>query len=278
MGFFMFSFAAVMESILVENTKIKLQIQYKAMLTHSYKLASLGEMAGGVAHEINNPLTVIQLHSDAFKRLFNKGELDQAAVGKRIEAITNSVNRIVKVITNLRYFSRDASQDPMTEASIQSVIDQTLTFCKLRFMEKGVEIKSRDIPDLKVRCRPAQLAQALLNILNNSFEAVVRDSHTEKVILLEVSEVHQEALIRITDSGPGIPQDIRDRIFDPFFSTKDIGEGMGLGLSVSMGMIESQNGRLKLDETSEQTCFVIQLPLVPGERNLTRLPSVGGLS
>lgn len=259
-SFVMFSSAAVMESTSIENAKIKLQMQYRTMLTNSSKLASLGEMAGGVAHEINNPLTVILLQADVIKNALLKKELNHEVILPKMDAISDAVQRIVKVITNLRYFSRDSSNDPLVEAPILDVINQTLSFCEARFKENGVEIIKGNIPHLKIRCRPAQLAQALLNLLNNSFEAVLNNPANQKIIRIEVNSTGQNIVtVRVSDNGPGIPKEIRDKVFDPFFTTKDIGEGMGLGLSVSLGMIESQKGSLKLDESSPETCFVIEL-------------------
>lgn len=177
-----------------------------------------------------------------------------------MKSITETIQKIVRVITHLRYFSRDSRNDPLEDVPILDVINQTLSFCEVRFKENGVDIIKEISADAVVRCRPAQLAQALLNLLNNSFEAVSENPAEQKIIRIEVLSLEPNKVqLKVCDNGRGIPAKIRSRIFDPFFTTKDIGEGMGLGLSVALGMIESQQGTLYLEESSEQTCFVIEL-------------------
>lgn len=260
-AFILFSNAAVIETLMLENAYFRMQMQYKVMLTNSSKLASLGEMAGGMAHEINNPLTIIQLHSDMLKKAIKTDTLDKEVALKRLGLVSDSLHKVSKVITNLKHFSRDTSQDPIAAVSIKDVVEQTLSFCKVRFADHGIQIGETDIPDFNVQCRPMQLSQAILNLLNNSFESLIRDNKKEKMINILVEKNQHHALIRIVDNGQGIPQDIRGKIFDPFFTTKNIGEGMGLGLNVSLGMIISQNGTLELDHENEKTSFLIKLPL-----------------
>lgn len=256
-----FSTAAVVESIMFENAYYKMQMQYKAVLTNSTKLASLGEMAGGMAHEINNPLAVIQLQSDILKRSIENNNIDMDTAANRLTVITESLQRVSKVITNLRDFSRDTSNDPIINISVKDVVNQTLSFCRMRFADHGIQIDLNHFDDFEIHCRPIQLSQTLLNLLNNSFECLVRGDLDNKRIRIDVVKVGTSAEIKIIDNGSGIPALIHEKIFDPFFTTKEVGEGMGLGLSVSLGMIESQNGTLKFDPTHESTCFVIKLPL-----------------
>lgn len=256
--FITFSNASVIESIMFENAYYKMQMQYKVMLTNSSKLASLGEMAGGMAHEINNPLAVIQLQSDLLKKSLKTNE---AAVN-RLEDINQALARITKVILNLRHFSRDTSKDPIVEASTKDIVEQTLSFCRARYADQGILIDDQSIGDFQILCRPIQLSQAILNILNNSFESLVSNNIEQKKIRITVEKVQDKAIIRIIDNGPGIPQAIISKIFDPFFTTKEIGEGMGLGLSVSLGMIEAQNGTIELDSHNKETCFMIRMPAV----------------
>lgn len=255
--FITFSNASVIESIQFENAYFKMQMQYKLMLTNSSKLASLGEMAGGMAHEINNPLAVIQLQADALRK--SLGSNEQAL--KRIDDISGSLQRISKVIQNLRHFSRDTTHDPIIVASTKEIVEQTLTFCKARFADQGIQIDLQMNDDYEIKCRPIQLSQAMLNILNNSFESLIHSSVENKRIKIAVEKLQDKAAIKIIDNGPGIPLAIRGKIFDPFFTTKEIGEGMGLGLSVSLGMIEAQNGKLELQTVNDETCFVLSLPL-----------------
>lgn len=255
--FMTFSTAAVIESIMFENAYYKMQMQYKVMLTNSSKLASLGEMAGGMAHEINNPLAVIQLQSDILKRSLTTND---TALG-RLDNINEALQRISKVISNLRHFSRDTSNDPIVPASTKDIVDQTLSFCKARFADQGIQIDHESIGDFEILCRPIQLSQSMLNILNNSFESLIHNNIEKKMIKITVTKEADRAVIRVIDNGPGVPQVIKEKIFEPFFTTKEIGEGMGLGLSVSLGMIQAQNGKLELESGNNETSFVIKMPL-----------------
>lgn len=256
--FITFSNASVIESIQFENAYYKMQMQYQVMLTNSSKLASLGEMAGGMAHEINNPLAVIQLQSDLLKKSLSSNEVAL----KRLEDVNQSLLRITKVIQNLKHFSRDTSKDPIVEASTKEIVEQTLSFCRARYADQGIQIDDQSIGDYKILCRPIQLSQAMLNILNNSFESLISRNIENKRITISVEKVQDKAIIRISDNGPGVPQAISSKIFEPFFTTKEIGDGMGLGLSVSLGMIEAQKGSIELDTTRRDTSFVIRMPAV----------------
>lgn len=242
----------------LELTQEELLAQ-KASAEYSAKLASLGEMAGGIAHEINTPLNVILLSAEQQLEMLRDNPLDVVQMQKSIEKVQSTTNRIAKIVRGLRLFARDGAQDPIEEVPVSLVIDNTLALCYEKFKLNNVDLRlPKNSEEFFVKCRPVQVSQVLLNLLNNAFEAV-RDLK-EKWIAIEIRILNDDIEIRVIDSGHGIAADIREEIFRPFFTTKGIGKGTGLGLSISRGLIESHQGRLFIDSENPNTCFVIRLP------------------
>jgi hypothetical protein len=231
-------------------------------LIYSSKMASLGEMASGLAHEINNPLAIIQGKVQKIQELAEAPTIEAHALRKDLDRIHITTERIARIVRGLRTFSRQGDADPLEPTSIRDVIHQTLDLCAERFKSKGVLVVMCEIPDLNLSCRATELSQVLLNLLNNAFDAV--RELDEKWIRIEVRNLEHERIeFMVTDSGTGIPDTVAERIMQPFFTTKPVGQGTGLGLSISRGIIEAHQGSLYLDRTSPHTRFVIQLPLTP---------------
>ncbi len=234
--------------------------QERAKAVANSKMASLGEMASGVAHEINNPLTIILNRANQLKSRLNSPDFEKEWALQELVKIENTVERIAKIIRGLRAFSRNADNDPMISCELNSIIDETLELCLEKFKRYGVNFQIKGIENLwTLRCRPSQISQVLLNLFNNSFDAIVNS--IDPWIELEVSLRKGAILLRITDSGHGIPSQIADRMMDPFFSTKEVGRGTGLGLSISKGIIEEHGGRIWYDRDHANTSFVIEIPL-----------------
>lgn len=256
-----FSTAAVLEALATENTQIRVEAEYGAMVANSARLASLGQMASGMAHEINNPLAIIQMHAHQLKRLLKDDQFNSETAVRNATVIEETVFRINKIITGLRSFGRDAGHDPMVEVSLAEIVNSTLQFTTERFAARGIEIKKNDFPETIVLCRPVQISQVIFNLLNNSFDAI-KDFQNHKWIQLEIYEKDKFVCLVVSDNGTGIDPKIRDKIFHPFFTTKEVGAGAGLGLSSSLGIIEANHGELTLKHDSENTTFVLTLPKV----------------
>jgi signal transduction histidine kinase/putative methionine-R-sulfoxide reductase with GAF domain len=228
-------------------------------LLHTSKMSSLGEMSSGIAHEINNPLAIIHGKSHQIRRQIEKGNPQSSELIKLTHDIDHTVLRISKIIKGLRSFSRDGDQDPFELRSILSLLDDTISFCASRFKHHDIELDFSAVPaDLKIHCRPSQISQVLLNLLNNSFDAV--QSLSERWIKIGALDETSHISISVTDSGHGIPENIRDKILEPFFTTKEVGKGTGLGLSISLGIIKSHGGTLEIDGNAKNTRFLIRLP------------------
>lgn len=232
----------------------------KARMLESYKLAHLGEVASGIAHELNTPLTVIKLRSQQAKRLMNAGTFDVAKIESFLDVIGLTCDRMSKIITDLLNFARDPREDDKGEHELTKILDSTLTLCSEKFRYAGIAIQL-DIPSgLMIPCNPVQLSQVFLNLLSNSYDAVYGLS--EKWVQVSARKVRDDIIITVVDSGPRISGELAEKIMKPFFTTKPIGKGTGLGLSISLGIIHQHKGRLELDPGAENMTFRISLPAV----------------
>ncbi len=238
----------------------------EAKMIQSSKMASLGEMSAGVSHEINNPLAIIQ--GGAFRALENLSHVPPGGAKDKRDEVEADLNRIIqncdriaRIVRGLRAFSRSAEHEPFIPTPLSSVVDDVMNFANERFKSENIEfhIDFRDY--YVIDCRPVQMAQVLMNLLNNAFDAVTERDHNHRHIWVTAEQTGGKLLMSVEDSGPGISKSAQARIFEPFFTTKDIGLGTGLGLSISKGIIESHGGRLWLDSESKRTRFWIELPL-----------------
>lgn len=223
------------------------------------KMASLGEMASGIAHEINNPLTIILGKASVIKNSIINHKFDPEVTLQAVEKITVTVDRISKIIKGLRSFARDGDRDSFEWVSLTQLLDDTVELCKARFGSHGVALEILPFDkNLKIECRGVQISQVLLNLLGNAFDAI--QSQKEKWVRIEVIETEDAVQIAVRDSGPGVPQSLREKIMQPFFTTKEVGKGTGLGLSISKGIMDDHKGRFFLDENSSETRFVLSFP------------------
>lgn len=231
----------------------------RARQVSSARLASLGEMAGGVAHEINNPLAIISGYAGRLKDVLSTEPFARERALDITQKIDKTANRIATIVKGLRAISRDGSFDSKERASLETIVNETLGLCSERFRNQGVAIQADVDATLYIFCRPVQVSQVLLNLLTNAFFAVSKLPNAS----IEVTgrKVDGSIEISVTDSGPGISPDIRERIFEPFFTTKPVGVGTGLGLSIAASIIREHDGELSLDDTSPRTRFVIRLPM-----------------
>ncbi len=231
----------------------------QSQLVQSAKMASLGEMAGGIAHEVNNPLTIIMGKEARIERMLRSQTPDLEIVFKDLNSIRETSDRIVKIVKGLKWFSRDASLDSFVLVDSKQLIVDVLDLCREKFMKSGIEIKVASLSNLDIECRKVEISQVLLNLLNNSYDAI--EKLDQKWIEVSVAASANSVQFNITDSGQGIPPEVSEKMMEPFFTTKPVGKGIGLGLSVSQGIALSHHGRLFLDQNSSHTCMVLELPL-----------------
>jgi len=250
------SFADITQFKKLENERHHLEAQ----LIESARLSALGEMASGIAHEINNPLTIIRSKVSILKTRLNTNKLTIESASTEFDKIDSTIDRIVKIIQGLRTHSRNANNDPFIETPVYSVINDTLELCKEKFNYNSVTIKVNCPPDLTFECRAAQISQILMNLLTNAFDAI--NTLNEKWIEINVSDDTHNIIFCVTDSGHGIESKIAKKIMQPFYTTKEFGKGTGLGLSISNSLAKAHNGYLQYIPHSKNTTFMLTLPKI----------------
>jgi len=249
----------VVEDIRERKANEQLIQMQQTQLVHASKMSMLGEMSGGVAHEINNPLTVIMGFANRLTAAISGPNPDQDEVKRYAEKIVAMTERIAKIVRGLKTFAREASQDPFEQVVVKSVIADTLELCHERFLNNGVRLELPNAHiDATIECRAVQISQVLVNLLNNAYDAV--QTLPDKWVRLDLRDLGDAVLFSVTDSGKGIADDVAKKMLNPFFTTKAVGQGTGLGLSISRGIVESHCGTLYYDSSTGHTCFVFVLP------------------
>jgi len=240
--------------------------QTQAQLLQAEKMKSLGQLVAGVAHELNNPIGFVhanlQLLDEFVKKLMDgphsEGEAARIAesIGKLLSRSREGTERVKKIVQDLRTFSR-MDQAALLEVDLHEEIDRTLALMGPR-LKNRIEVQ-RDYGALpRVTCFAGQLNQVFLNLLVNACDAI----EEQGIIRVKTRPLEDGVRIEISDDGPGIPESVQGRIFDPYFTTKPIGAGTGLGLSLALGIIERHNGRISaVSSPGRGTTFTIELPL-----------------
>lgn len=237
-------------SIRFDITKQK---NIEKQLIHNAKLAYLGEMSACVAHEINNPLTVI--HGVA--KMLSRHENDAEKFKSNVNKISKSVERISRIVNSLKKISHGGSESKIYKnIDFAYIVKDVCSLVGIRMKENNVSLSLNLKDNILISCDKAEIEQVLINLLNNSIDAI--KDNNEKWIKVELIENSDLAVLSIIDSGPGICEKKIDKLFDPFFTTKSIGEGTGLGLSICKGIIDSHNGSIRINPNIKNTCFELR--------------------
>jgi PAS domain S-box-containing protein len=261
---------------LVTISDITKRLEAEQQLIQASKMATLGEMATGVAHELNQPLSVIKTASNFFMRKLRKHEpIKEDIFLAMAEEIDSHVQRAAKIITHMRQFGRKT--DPNLEkVQINAVLRQAFEIFSQQLKVRGIEVAWRIEENLPlILGDPGRLEQVMINLLLNARDAIEQGGESvpssgaqpAKRIRLTTSRSLSKVILEVCDSGIGVPENIRDKIFEPFFTTKKVGQGTGLGLSISYGIIKECNGRITVRSNPEGgSCFVLKFPIPVDER------------
>ncbi len=247
----------VSKDITDELEREKLIHEQQVKMIHSARLSSLGEMAAGIAHEINNPLTIIDAILFQTSARIERDQFQLSELESVFGRITKSLDRIAKIVRSLRFFSRNSENDPFVVATLDSIFQDTSELCREKFKMAQVPLRLNAPPEMVALCRPTEIGQVLLNLVSNSFDAV----HGTKNpwVSLDACQKDSKLIISVTDSGHGIPAEIQHAMMNPFFTTKEVGHGTGLGLSIALGIIKSHGGELIYQEREGHTSFAFDL-------------------
>lgn len=240
--------------------------QQQETLFKKSRMAELGEVSGGIAHEINNPMTIIRANAQKIKRDVMRGDASPEKLTEMATKIESTCDRIVKIIEGLKNYSRDASQDPFEKVSLAQLLGDVKEIFQEKMHHKMIGFELPNVGDeVLLMGRYGQLYQVLVNLINNAIDALGDSddpSSKEKFIKLEYEmNIDDSISLRVIDTGPGIPKDLKEKVFQPFFTTKPLGKGTGLGLSISYGLMKEQGGALLYERLENETCFTLIIPL-----------------
>jgi signal transduction histidine kinase len=269
----------------------------QGQLVEAEKMASLGQLTAGIAHEINNPINFVTSNVSPLKRDFDdlieivdayekalqeddpkaayeqvqelRKELDYDFLTDEIQSLINGIkdgaNRTAEIVRGLRTFSR-LDEDDVKMADIHEGLDSTLTLLNNKIRDKIEVVKDyHSLPEIS--CYPGKMNQLFMNILSNAIQAIEMRiqklyDETPGKITIQTRQSGKNMVLTIADNGIGMTEDVRKRIFEPFFTTKEVGEGTGLGLSIVFKIIEKHHGNISvMSDPGKGTTFTITLPL-----------------
>jgi len=273
----------------------------QARVTQSERLASLGLLSAGMAHEINNPIAFIDSNLAVLDREirglrsvleeYRRGDATLATAAPEVMAgvrraseaadlpyIEGNIERIVQrsrvgvkrvatIVTHLREFAR-LDHAEVSTVDLRSMLESSVEMVQWRLDKQGIAVERRYGPVAPIACSVAAMNQVFLNLLVNAIQAIEASGRSEGRISISTRSAGAEVVVEIADNGGGIPEDLLPRIFDPFFTTKRVGEGMGLGLSISHSIVVDQQGRIEVEsEAGRGALFRVILPRIRGEKS-----------
>ncbi len=243
-----------------EKKQIQEKLEKERMRSmYAEKMASLGELAAGIAHELGNPAATINAGLDVIESQYERQNLDLDMFMQTVPRVRRDAKRMRDIIQGMLTYARDGSRDPFQSEGVLNILQQVSDYCAYKLRKCGVRI-SLEVPNpyLTMECRITEISQMLVNFILNACDAV-QDLEDRWI---KISAVDQDGVVefQITDSGSGIPKEVADKMFQPFYTTKPVGRGTGLGLSIARSIVDNHQGMVALDRNCSNTRFVISLP------------------
>ena len=228
-------------------------------LVHAAKMAALGQMSAAMAHEINQPLTAMQMQLGSLRLLLDSGRQDDVREG--LQRIDGLLQRIAGLTGHLKTFARKSPAGLSERLRLSDVLEQALQLLAPRLRSEQVQLHSEIDSEARVLGDAIRLEQVLLNLLNNALDAMA-DS-TVRQLQIRIERQAEQCLLSIADSGGGIASEALDHVFEPCFTTKPVGAGLGLGLAVSYGSVRELGGSLEAANGEQGAVFTLRLPAAP---------------
>lgn len=236
------------------------RIMHGEQLIESSRLTSMATMAGGLAHEINNPLAIVAGAVEMMDRALKNPEADLRKLQRYVEKAMIAVERINSILATMRLYEIDPNATNSNAAELKEVIDVTCEAFANQFVKKGIQLEVAPCPEqIAVAATAADINQILWQLFSNAMEAV--STAADKKITLDFSIEQEWVRLLVSDSGPPMSAEVRGKIFIPFFTTRGPGPNRGLGLNIAMGIATRLGGRITLAPQAAPTLFIVTLPL-----------------
>jgi histidine kinase len=261
--------------LLVSTSDITKRLEAEQQLIQASKMATLGEMATGIAHELNQPLSVIKTSSSFFIRKIDRREpIVEDVLFKVLHKIDSNVDRASRIINHMRQFARKSEMD-FEKVQLNEVLENAFEIFSQQLKLRGIEVIwqiEKKLP--KINADPSRLEQVFINLLINARDAIQARSGLQKAagddakkIILTTRCKGPNIVCEVCDTGIGIEPAMVNKVFEPFFTTKEVGKGTGLGLSISYGIVKDCGGTIRITpHKPEGTCFILTFP-VPGKKH-----------
>jgi C4-dicarboxylate-specific signal transduction histidine kinase len=218
-------------------------------------------MSAGIAHEINNPLAIISGSVGLLSKFIDNPEKFAA----KIQSIQKSCDRIARIVTGLQKFSRSGDKRNFELKELASLVNEAMVLTESKSKRHSTPVTIDCKTQAKIKCDEVEIEQVLVNLINNAIDAI--KSQAQKWVTISISEQGANVVLRVMDSGPGIPESVRSKLFEPFFTTKKVGQGTGLGLSIAKGTLDEHQASITIDDKFPNTCFEIRFPKAEGVQN-----------
>jgi len=246
------------------SARVRGELDYKKqevqLLEESARIESMGQFVNGIAHEINNPLTIISSRAALLGIKVKKNEIEQQYLIDGLETIMETVSRISDIISNLQTFSSKTNKYQKSHYPLKGIVHDNLSLCIEKFKNKDIIVDVEIADGLEVFCHHGLISQTITNVLDNAYDAI--ENTEDKWIKIHGRKNKNQIVLTITDNGKGIRSDVATQMMNPFYTTKGVGAGMGLGLALAFSTMKKHGGRLYYNAKSKNTQFVLEFPIL----------------